>query len=302
MSDLFPGYEQRRITAAGVGINCMVGGQGAALLLLHGYPQTLACWHRVAPALREAFTVVIPDLPGYGDSDFVEPDVDNRRYAKRQSAIIMAELMRNLGHDRFALVGHDRGGRVAYRLALDRPELVSRLALFDITPTIETWEAMRWSDAIAEFHWPLLAQEGGLPERLIEGDPDFFLRYLMGRWASDTSRIDPRALADYLRCFRRPTTIKATCADYRAGATVDAEDDEADRQTGRRIACPLLVLWGDSRPDLLPVWRRWAGNVRGEGLQCGHFLQEEAPAEVLARLLPFLAESGGSPPRPLKPA
>lgn len=292
MKDFFPGLEQRNVAAAGVGINCQVGGSGAPLLLLHGYPETHVCWHRVAPALMAAFTVVIPDLPGYGDSEFVEPDATNRRYSKRQTAVVMADLMKNLGHERFALVGHDRGARVAYRLTLDRPDLVTRLALFDIMPTIETWEAMRWSGAIGEFHWPLLAQDGGLPERLIEGDPDFFLRYLMGRWASDAGRIDSQALAEYLRCFRRPTTIKATCADYRAGATVDVEDDEADRRAGRRIACPLLVLWGDGKSDLLPVWRRWADDVRGEGLDCGHFLQEEAPAEVLARLLPFLSQTG----------
>jgi haloacetate dehalogenase len=290
MTDLFPGFGRRRVAAAGIEINCRLGGKGPAVLLLHGYPETHACWHRLAPQLTDAFSVVAPDLPGYGDSDYVEPDPANRQYSKRQSAVVMAELMGSLGHERYAVVGHDRGARVAYRLTLDRPDLVTRLALFDILPTVETWEAMRGASAIAEFHWPFLAQPGGLPEALIDRDPDFFLRYLMSRWAGDVARIGTQALAEYLRCFRRSPTIRATCADYRAGATVDVDDDEADRKAGRRIDCPLLVLWAGRERDLLPVWRRWASDVRGEGLDCGHFLQEEAPGEVAALLLPFLSE------------
>ena len=291
MTDLFPGFQRRRIAAAGIEINCRLDGKGPAVLLLHGYPETHACWHRLAPALTGAFSVVVPDLPGYGDSDYVEPDPANRQYSKRQTAVVMAELMGALGHQRYAVVGHDRGARVAYRLTLDRPDLVTRLALFDILPTIETWEAMTGASAIDEFHWPFLAQPGGLPEGLIDRDPDFFLRYLMSRWAGDVGRIDTQALAEYLRCFRRSPVIRATCADYRAGATVDVADDEADRKAGRRISCPLLLLWAGRERDLLPVWRRWATDLRGEGLDCGHFLQEEAPAEVLARLRPFLNEA-----------
>ena len=290
MADLFPGFERRSVAAAGIEINCRLGGEGPAVLLLHGYPETHACWHRLAPALAGSCSLVVPDLPGYGDSGYVEPDPANRQYSKRQSAKVMAALMEALGHKRYAVVGHDRGGRVAYRMALDRPEPISRLALFDILPTIETWEAMTGRSAIAEFHWPFLAQAGGLPEALIDRDPDFFLRYLMSRWAGDVARIHSEALAEYLRCFRRSPTIRATCADYRAGATVDIDDDEADRKAGRRITSPLLLLWAGRERDLLPIWRRWASDVRGEGLDCGHFLQEEAPAEVAARLLPFLRE------------
>jgi len=289
MSELFPGFEQRRITVAGVQINCRIAGEGPPLLMLHGYPQTHACWHRLAPLLKGAYSLVLPDLPGYGDSGFLEPDAANHTYSKRNIAAIMAGLMRALGHERFIVVGHDRGARVAYRLALDRADLVESLALFDIIPTIETWEAMSGLSSVAEFHWPLLAQGGGLPEALIQQDSDFFLRYLMMRWAGDANRIDTRALAEYQRCFREPSVIRATCADYRAGATIDVEHDAADREAGRRIACPLLVLWGTGRKgDLLPVWRRWADDVRGEGLNCGHFLQEEMPAEVATRLLAFL--------------
>jgi haloacetate dehalogenase len=290
MSDLFPGFARRRVAVAGIEINCRLGGKGRPVLLLHGYPETHACWHRLAPALAESFNLVIPDLPGYGDSGYLEPDPANRQYSKRQSAVAMAELMRNLGHARFAVVGHDRGARVAYRLALDRPDVLTRLALFDILPTIETWEQMTGTSVLAEFHWPFLAQPGGLPEALIDRDPDFFLRYLMTRWAGDVARIHSQALAEYLRCFRRPPTIRATCADYRAGATADIADDEADRQAGRRISCPLLLLWAGRDRDLLGIWRRWASDIRGEGLACGHFLQEEAPSEVAARLLPFLQE------------
>lgn len=289
MDDLFPGFEQRRIRVAGVEINCRLGGAGAPLLLLHGYPQTHACWHRLAPALKHKYSLVLPDLPGYGDSSFLEPDNANRHYAKRHIATIMAELMKALGHARFSVVGHDRGARVSYRLALDHPKLVERLSLFDIIPTIETWEAIGGLASVGVFHWPFLAQTGGLPEALISRDPDLFLRSLMTRWAGDVSRIDSRALAEYLRCFRNPLVIRGTCADYRAGATIDVEHDEADRKAGKRIACPLLVLWGgDGQGDLLPVWRRWASDVRGERLDCGHFLQEELPQETASRLLAFL--------------
>ena len=294
MSDLFPGFARRRVAAAGIEINCRLGGEGQPVLLLHGYPETHACWHRLAPVLAEGFNLVIPDLPGYGDSGYLEPDLANRQYSKRQSAVVMAELMRNLGHARFAVVGHDRGARVAYRLALDRPDVMTRLALFDILPTIETWEQMTGISVLAEFHWPFLAQPGGLPEALIDRDPDFFLRYLMTRWAGDVGRIHSQALAEYLRCFRRSSTIRATCADYRAGATADIADDEADRKAGRRISCPLLLLWAGRERDLLEVWRRWANDIRGEGLACGHFLQEEAPIEVAARLLPFLREEAAT--------
>ena len=290
MDDLFPGFEQRRISAAGVEINCRLGGNGPPLLLLHGYPQTHVCWHRIAPALAHTYSVVIPDLPGYGDSGFVEPDAANRTYSKRNIAAIMAALMQTLGRRRFSLAGHDRGARVSYRLTLDRPELVERLALLDIIPTIEAWEGMSGLGSVGEFHWPFLAQTGGLPEAMIAHDPDSFLRHLLGLWAGDASRIDSRALGEYLRCFRKPSVIRATCADYRAGATTDVADDEADRKAGKRIGCPVLVLWGGGRKsDLLPTWRRWASDVRGEGLDCGHFVQEEKPEETLARLLPFLA-------------
>jgi haloacetate dehalogenase len=289
MSDLFPGFDHRRIPVEGIEINARIGGAGPPLLLLHGYPETHACWHRLAPRLAESFRVVLPDLPGYGDSGFMEPDDEDRNYSKRNLAAVMVALMRALSHKRFRLVGHDRGARVAYRLALDHPERVERLALFDILPTLEEWEHFDKEEALATFHWPFLAQPGGLPEQLIGSEPDYFLRYLMNRWAGDPARIASEALAEYLRCFRHQSVIRASCADYRAGATTDVADDAADRAARNRIRCPLLLLWGEGRGDLLPVWRRWATDLRGEAIACGHFLQEEAPEAVLARLLPFLA-------------
>ena len=292
MSDLFPGFARRRVAAAGIEINCRLGGEGQPVLLLHGYPETHACWHRLAPILAESFNLVIPDLPGYGDSGYLEPDPANRQYSKRQSAVVMAELMRNLGHARFAVVGHDRGARVAYRLALDRPDVMTRLALFDILPTIETWEQMTGISVLAEFHWPFLAQPGGLPEALIDRDPDFFLRYLMTRWAGDVGRIHSQALAEYLRCFKNPETIRATCDEYRAGASIDLDHDRADR--GRKLTMLLLVLWGErssqgSGYDVLGVWRDHAENVTGHGIASGHFLPEEAPDETYQALRGFFA-------------
>jgi haloacetate dehalogenase len=289
MSDLFPGFDHRRIPVEGIEINARIGGAGPPLLLIHGYPETHACWHRLAPRLAASFRVVLPDLPGYGDSGFLEPDEADRNYSKRNLAAVMVALMRALGHERFRLVGHDRGARVAYRLALDHRAKVEKLALFDILPTLEEWESFDKDKALATFHWPFLAQPGGLPETLIGSEPDFFLRSLMNRWAGDPARIAPEALAEYLRCFRHQSVIGASCADYRAGATTDLADDETDRAAGHRIRCPLLLLWSEGRGDMLTVWRRWADDIRGEALPCGHFLQEEAPEAVLARLLPFLA-------------
>ena len=291
MDSLFPGFDRRRVAVGGVEINCRTAGRGPAILLLHGYPETHACWHRVAPKLAGSFSVVLPDLPGYGDSAFIEPDPENRNYSKRRTAATMAGLMQELGWSRFAVVGHDRGARVAYRLALDRADCVERLALFDILPTIEEWAIFDRSEAMATFHWPFLAQEGGLPETLIAREPDFFLRYLMSRWAGDLTRIDPEALADYLRCFRDPATIHGICEDYRAAASIDLEHDRAD--AGRRkIACPVLALWGgrgklDKWYDVLAVWREWADDVRGRSLACGHYLPEEAPEETAAELGAF---------------
>jgi haloacetate dehalogenase len=290
---LFPGFRPQRLRVRETEIHAVVGGQGPPVLLLHGYPQTHACWHRIAPALAARFTVVCADLRGYGDSGRPPSDPQHRAYSKRAMAEDQVEAMAQLGFERFAVVGHDRGGRVAYRLALDRPERVTRLAVLDIVPTLETWARMDRRGALASYHWLFLAQPADLPERLIGADPHYFLRWTLGSWAERHDAFDARALAEYQRAFETPAVIHATCEDYRAGATADLEDDAADRDL-RRIGCPVLVLWGARRPssrdwDPIAIWRDWASDVRGQAIRCGHFLPEEAPAETLAALEPFLA-------------
>jgi haloacetate dehalogenase len=296
---VFDGFEQRRIAGSGAAIHVRVGGRGAPLLLLHGYPQTGAMWHRVAPELARHFTVVAPDLRGYGDSDRPAAGPDHAAYAKRAMAADQVAVMGALGFERFAVAGHDRGGRVAYRLALDAPERVTRLAVLDIIPTGSVFAAVDKGVAMSTYHWFFLSQPFDLPERLIGADPEFFLRWTLASWSGDgLASFAPEALAEYLRAFQDPAVIHATCEDYRAGATVDDETDRADLGH-RRIACPTLVLWGDRRAnrrgrtgaverrDPLAVWREWAADVRGQALACGHFLAEEAPGETAAALRDF---------------
>ncbi len=290
---LFPGFRRERLRTRETEIHAVVGGAGPPVLLLHGFPQTHACWHRVAPVLAARFTVVCPDLRGYGDSGRPPADPAHRAYSKRAMAGDQVETMGRLGFERFSVVGHDRGARVAYRLALDHPERVARLAVLDIVPTLETWERLDRGSALADYHWLFLAQPADLPERLIGADPEYFLRWTLESWAGRADAFDPRALAEYGRAYRDPGVVHASCEDYRAGATVDLEDDAADRGR-RRIACPVLALRGvppGAEPawDFAAVWRGWAADVRAQSVACGHFLAEEAPAEILAALEPFLA-------------
>lgn len=289
----FPGFEQRRVTVHDIAFNLRIGGGGSPLLLLHGYPQTHATWHKVAPALAEHFTVICPDLKGYGDSDAPAPTADSGTYSKRVMGEEMLTLMAALGYRRFAVVGHDRGARIAYRLALDHPEAVAKLAVLDILPTAEYWDLADRSFAVNTFHWGFLARDGGLPERLIGKDPEFFQDYLMRLWAGDYGALDPEALTEYRRCFKKPENIAASCADYRAGATIDDAQDRADRKAGKKIGCPVLVLSGDQylstgENQAVDIWRHWASDVRGSVIRSGHFVAEEKPQEVLAALLPFL--------------
>lgn len=295
--DLFPGFAERRIAVGEVELYCRIGGDGPPVLLLHGYPQTHACWHKVAPALAAEFTVVVPDVRGYGRSA-TPPGAE---MSKRASAVDQVALMAGLGHDRFALVGHDRGGRIAYRLALDHPGAVTRLAALDMVPTLDTWAGMNKGAGLKAYHWLFLAQPAPLPERLFGADPDFYVEWTIRSWCADPAAIDPAAMAAYKEAFRRPEAIAFACEDYRAGAGIDDRLDAEDRAAGRRIACPVLALWGDgpmlaAARDLVPVWRRWADDVTGLPLPAGHFLQEEAPQAVLAALLPFLREGTGLEP------
>jgi haloacetate dehalogenase len=286
---MFEGFERIRIEVEGESINAVRGGTGPPVLLLHGSPQTLAMWHLVAPRLAEDFTVVAADLRGYGDSSKPEGGEDHARYSKRVMALDQLEVMKHLGFDRFALCGHDRGGRVGYRMTLDHPGVVTRLAVLDIVPTFEAFSRADMEFGLAYWHWFFLAQPHDLPERLLASEPEKAL------FRGGSEAIAPEAMEEYVRCLRDPEAIRATCEDYRAAATLDYEHDEADRQAGRRMACPLLALWGrkgflEGHYDVLDVWRGWAEEVDGRALECGHYIPEEAPEETYAALHAFLKE------------
>ncbi|WP_114970314.1 alpha/beta fold hydrolase [Rhodoferax ferrireducens] len=295
--DLFPGFQRRHIaTDDGVQIHTVTGGSGPPLLLLHGHPQTHAIWHKVAPALARQFTLVLCDLRGYGDSSKPQGAPDHANYSKRVMALDLLRVMQSLGHARFAVMAHDRGARVAHRLAADHGDAVQRLVLLDIAPTLAMYEQTSEAFARAYWHWFFLIQPAPLPERLIEADPAAYVRDVMGRRSAGLAPFDPRALAEYQRCLALPGTAHGLCEDYRAAAGIDLDHDRADRDAGRRLALPLLALWGAQgvvqqcfRP--LDEWRRVADDVRGEALPCGHYIAEEAPDALLARALPFLTET-----------
>ncbi len=286
---MFEGFEQTKIDVGDAKINVRLGGAGPALLLLHGYPQTHVHWHAVAPLLKTHFTLVIPDLRGYGESIGPAPDPEHQNYSKRTMAKDMITLMAGLGHERFSLAGHDRGARVAYRLTLDHPECVLRLASLDTIPTLDTWALMDRKVALDAFHWPFLAQPAPIPEKLIGNDPDFFLNHLLNRWAGRPNALDEAAVAHYAEHFRKPSVLQAMAEDYRAGATVDLLHDREDRQAGKRIACPVFVPWGRryTKGSPLAIWQTWADDVRELCLDCGHFIAEEEPEACAAALRKF---------------
>ena len=295
LPDLFPGYESRVTETSAGKIFARIGGKGSPVLLLHGYPESNVMWHRLAPLLAGQHRLIIPDLPGYGQSDAPESGPGHSPYDKRSMARAMVEVMQSLGHEQFAVVGHDRGGRVAYRMALDHPERVTRLSTLDIVPTWEMWTGINQKRAMKVFHWTFLAQPFPLPEMLIGKMPVEYLEWKMMAWngKGESSVFDPRALDHYRAAFAQPARLHATCEDYRAGQTTDFAHDDADQKAGRRIAAPLLALWGASGipaagENPLDVWKRWAMNVSGKAIPCGHFLPEEAPKETAAELAPFL--------------
>lgn len=271
-------------------MNLVIGGSGPPVLLLHGYPQTHAMWHAVAPVLARDLTVVAADLRGYGDSSKPESGEDHAGYSKRAMAEDQVEVMAALGFDSFAVVGHDRGGRVAHRMALDHPGLVTRLAVLDIVPTHTVFSNVSKALATDYYHWFFLIQPYDFPERLIGADPDYYLEHKLGGWSAGDRSFSPEAVAEYRRCFRDPATIHASCEDYRAAASIDLEHDEADLD--RRIDCPLLALWGDRGRialfDIRDTWRDRASDVHGRALSCGHFPAEEAPEETADELVAFL--------------
>ena len=287
---MFDGFERKTIETANATIHLVKGGRGAPVLLLHGYPQTHVMWHKIAPRLAEDFSLVIPDLRGYGDSS-KPPDGENHfGYSKRATAQDQVDLMTQLGFKQFAVVGHDRGGRVAHRLALDHAERVTKLTVLDIVPTYTLYHNVNKEFATAYYHWFFLIQAAPFPETLIGNDPEFYLNSLLGRLKPKA--ITPEAFAEYLRCFRDPATVHATCEDYRAAASIDLVHDEADMD--RKVACPVLALWAEKGVmhrmyDVVAAWRERAVNVRGKPLPSGHFLPEEAPEETLAELRAFLS-------------
>jgi haloacetate dehalogenase len=295
LAELFPGYEERFLETSAGKIFARIGGSGSPVLLLHGYPQTNVMWHRLAPMLAPYHRLVIPDLPGYGASDAPDAAPDHSPYTKRAMAQAMVEVMDRLRQERFALVGHDRGGRVGYRLALDHPGRVTGLAVLDIVPTWEMWAGMNARRAMKVFHWSFLAQPFPLPEMLIGRAPIDYLEWKMSSWNGENglSVFDPRALDHYRSFFSVPARLHATCEDYRAGQSTDVAIDDADVTAGRRIECPVLALWGTrgipaEGESPLEVWRRWAREVDGRAIESGHFLAEENPGDTAAALLPFL--------------
>ena len=289
----FPGFVLEEISVRGGAIRLRRGGAGPPLLLLHGNPQTHAMWHKVAPALARHYTVVCPDLRGYGGSFKPAATADHASYAKRAMAGDMVELMVALGHEHFFLAGHDRGARVSHRLALDHPERVSKLALLDIIPTIEHFERADMSFGLGYYHWFWFAQPHPFPENVINAAPEAWFRAHTSREPKPPDFFQPEALADYMEAIRDPKTIQGMCEDYRAAASIDLEHDRASRAEGHKIACPVLVLWGakakiEAWYDALAIWRRYCkGEVSGSPVPSGHYLAEEAPEAVLEHFIAF---------------
>ena len=285
---MLEGFEKISVKTSGAVINALRAGNGEPLLLLHGYPQTLAMWHLVAPRLAEHFCVVAADLRGYGASSKPDGGPDHAGYSKRAMAQDQVELMQRLGFEQFFLAGHDRGGRVGHRMALDHPERVKKLAVLDIVPTRTMFAQVNQYLATVYYHWFFLIQPFDLPERMIGADPEFFLRNFFSRLGADT--LAPEAVAEYVRAFRDPAVIHASCEDYRAAASIDLEHDAAD--LGTKVTCPMLALWGAKGRiaqmfDVLATWRERATDVGGRALPCGHYVPEEAPEETFRELLAF---------------
>ncbi|TCP39765.1 alpha/beta hydrolase [Rhodovulum marinum] len=296
MTSGLPGFTRTRIETNGIALSVHQAGSGAPLVLLHGYPQNHMCWLNVAPALAERFHVIVPDLRGYGDSDAPADDADHTVYSKREMARDIVGLMDALGLQRAHVLGHDRGARVAYRLALDHPARVDRLGIIEIVPTGDFWAAWGADLALKAYHWTFLAQPAPWPERMIGADPVGYIDHTLASWtlAKSLDVFPPEALAAYRRQAAAPARIAAMCADYRAGATTDRRIDEADRAAGARIAAPLMFLWAETgfpaqtgRPAAL--WRGWADHVHDSSCRSGHFAMEEAPQAVLDAFVPFFS-------------
>ena len=287
---MFEGFEQRQIETSGTTINLVTGGSGPALLLLHGYPQSHVMWHKIAPMLADDFTVVVPDLRGYGDSGKPHGDPEHLNYSKRAMAQDQVDVMQQLGHEEFLLVGHDRGARVSHRLTKDHPQRVRKLMTLDIIPTHKMFQIVNQEMATNTYHWFFLIQPYDFPERVIGAGADYFLRT---RFQRGNDAFTEEAVDEYARCFCDPAAIHATCEDYRAGASIDLVHDEADFDN--KVNCPMMALWSETgyvgrTQDVLAVWQEYATNVRGQSLPCGHYIPEEMPDESYAIIKTFLQE------------
>ena len=288
-----PGFEYRHVAVEGITISCAIAGSGPPVLLLHGYPENHLMWRGTGPVLARDHTVVAADLRGYGDSAKPVPDAAGLVYSKRSMAADQAGLMRQLGFESFQLVGHDRGARVAHRLALDFPAAVTRLAVLDIVPTRHVLGNVTRELATAYYHWFFLIAPNGIPEHLIAADPGYWVRFFVSPLLGEGRSIDSDVMEDYIRCFRDPATVAASCADYRSAAGIDLAHDEASFVAGQRVECPVLALWGAQafvgrEYEPVRVWQQYATDVRGQELPTGHFLPEEAPDLVNAALRGFL--------------
>jgi haloacetate dehalogenase len=290
---MFENFTRTEIKTSGARIVTVYGGKGQPLLLLHGNPFSHLSWHKFAPRLAEEFTVVATDLRGYGDSEKPPGAPDHSNYSFRAMAGDQIEVMAALGHERFYAAGHDRGARVLHRMCLDHPDKVARAAILDIIPQHHLLNNVTRAWGTFSWHWFFMIQPYDFPERLMSAEPDFFIEKKLAKTAQGLSFFDPRALAEYKRYFRNPATVHAMCEDYRATHGVDLDMDTKDFATGRKIACPVLLLWGATggvgrNHDAEQIWRRYASDIRGaKALPCGHYLSEEAPEETYKELREF---------------
>ena len=287
---MFEGFTRQRLTVSDTEINLVTAGDGPPLLLLHGYPQSHIMWHKVASRLAKKFTLVIPDLRGYGDSGIPESDDDHYNYSKRATAKDQVEVMELLGHTQFMVCGHDRGGRVAHRMTLDYPKKILKICVLDIVPTYRIFADADKDLATKYWHWFFLIQKSPVPETLISNSLEFYLRTQFGAWGHAEGAITEEAFSEYLRCFKNENVVHATCEDYRAGASIDLEHDRVDLDV--KISCPMLALWGalgamHKRYDVVNVWKERASRVGGRAIESGHFIPEEAPDDIVDSFLEF---------------
>lgn len=287
---MFKNFKKEKIQANGVEINTVHGGNGEPLLLIHGYPQTHVMWHKIAPKLAEKFYVVCPDLRGYGDSTKPKGLPDHSNYSKRTMGKDMIEVMEHLDFDIFSAAGHDRGGRTLHRMCLDYPDKIKKACVMDIAPTYHMFKTANQHFATGYYHWFFLIQPDGLPEKMIGEDPEYYLKEKLMRWSGENNNFDPEAVKEYVRCFSDPAAIHGSCEDYKAAASIDLQHDEEDMD--KKIACPLLVLWGNQgfvhrTYDVIDTWKERAENVFGKSLDCGHFVPEESTEQTYDELIKF---------------